>query len=128
MVQLQVPAGNELTRTTHTDALEGVSLKWSIFIGIFENLEKMSPKSMKLQGNKLKIVYKSAKNAQNPQKWTISVIHLLAREGQLTTLIWSCHTFCIFCQIVEKIVDTFELSGAFRELSPPLARFSASTL
>ena len=57
--------------------LEGVSLKWSIFIGIFENLEKMSPKSMKLQGNKLKIVYKSAKNAQNPQKWTISVIHFL---------------------------------------------------
>ena len=57
---------------------ESVSLKWSIFIGIFENLEKMSPKSIKIQGNKLKIVYKSVKNAPNPPKWTISVIHLLA--------------------------------------------------
>ena len=39
---------------------------------------------MKLQGNKLKIVYKSAKNAQNPQKWTISVIHLLV----INLIIW----------------------------------------
>ncbi len=46
--------------------IESVSLKGSIFIGIFENLEKMSPKSMKLQGNKFKIVYKSAKNTKNP--------------------------------------------------------------
>ena len=57
--------------------LESVSLKWSIFIGIFQNLEKMSPKYMKIQGNQLKIVYKSVKNAQNPQKWTISLIHFL---------------------------------------------------
>ena len=57
--------------------LESVSLKWSIFIGIFQNLEKMFPKYMEMQGNKLKIVYKSAKNTQNPLKRTISVKHLL---------------------------------------------------
>ena len=40
----------------HDALLESVSVKWSTFIGIFENLENMSPKSMELQGNKLKIV------------------------------------------------------------------------
>ena len=48
-----------------------------LVIGIFGNLEKMSPKYMVIQGNKLKIVYKSEKNAQNPLKCSISVIHLL---------------------------------------------------
>ena len=40
------------------------SLDLVIFITkviIFGNLEKISPKYMKIQGNKLKIVYKSAK-------------------------------------------------------------------
>ena len=35
-------------------SLESVSAKWSTFIGIFENLEKMPPKSMELQRNGLK--------------------------------------------------------------------------
>ena len=39
-----------------SETLEGASVEWSTFIGIFETLEKMSPKSLKMQGNKLKIV------------------------------------------------------------------------
>ena len=98
--RLSKPWSKILHYFTKRTPLESVSLKWSIFIGIFENLEKMSPKSMKLQGNKLKIIYKSAKNTQNPLKSVISVVHLI-------TTVWGhgltpCAVRCISINILTR--------------------------